>query len=66
MSGSVAFFHTMAPMLTANLLTVTLIYCLAQISRRERCGTRGRLHHLWLVVMVLLFMLYGFHTWSAK
>ena len=65
MSGTAAFFHAMAPTLTANILTVTLVYCLAMISRRERNGGEPTLSHIWLVVMVLLFLLYGFYTWKS-
>jgi hypothetical protein len=37
----------------------TLVYCFAKIDQRERAGGEGRLTHLWLIVLVLLFMLYG-------
>jgi hypothetical protein len=30
-SGTVAFFKAMAPVLTANVLTVAFIYCFAKI-----------------------------------
>ena len=64
MNSAESFFHAMAPTLTANLLTVTFVYCLACISQRERMGEDGRLSHLWLVVMVLLFALYGLYLWK--
>ena len=63
MSGTDDFFHAMAPTLTANLLTVAFVYCLARITQMERNGEEGRLSHLWLVVMVLLFALYGLYLW---
>lgn len=65
MSGTKEFFHALAPFLTANVLTVTLVYCFAKIDQRERAGEEGRLTHLWLIVMVLLFMLYGLYTWGV-
>jgi hypothetical protein len=65
MSGTEAFFHDLAPFLTANVLTVTLVYCFVKIDQRERSGEEGRLTHLWLIVMVLLFMLYGLYTWGV-
>ena len=64
MSGSAAFFHAMAPTLTANLLTVTFVYCIARVTQMERSGEEGRGTHLWLVVMVLLFALYGLYVWE--
>ena len=63
MSESAAFFHEMAPTLTANLLTVTFVFCLARIAHGEGKGEEGRLHYLWLIVMVLLTALYGLYTW---
>jgi hypothetical protein len=63
--GTVAFFKAMAPILTANVLTVTLVYSFVKVDQRERAGEEGRLSHLWLIVLVLLFMLYGWHTWGV-
>ena len=34
-SGTVAFFKAMAPVLMANLLTVTFVYCFAKINQME-------------------------------
>jgi hypothetical protein len=63
--GTVAFFQAMAPALTANVLTVMLVYCFAKITQKEIKGEEeGRLPYLWLIVLVLLFMLYGFYTWG--
>jgi hypothetical protein len=59
-----AFFHAMAPTLTANLLTVTFVYCCAKVAQSERRGEEGRLTYLWLMALVLMFMLYGFYTWK--
>lgn len=66
MSGNAAFFHAMAPALTANILTVTFVYCFAQVARSERRGDEGRATHLWLIVMILMFILYGVYTWNAS
>ena len=47
------------------MLTVTFVYCFAKISQKELRGEEeGHLTYLWLIVMVLLFMLYGFYTWG--
>ena len=58
----------MAPHLTANLLTVTFVYCVARVTQMERKMERsaegGRATHLWLAAMVLLFTLYGFYVWE--
>jgi hypothetical protein len=58
-----SFFHALAPALVANVLTVVFVYCFAMINQREKRGEEGRLTHLWLIVMVLFFMLYGLYTW---
>ena len=43
-------------------LTVVFIYCFALIAQLERSGDEeGRLTYLWLIVMVLMFMLYGLY-----
>jgi len=34
-TGTVSFFQTMAPVLIANVLTVTFVYCFAKIQRRS-------------------------------
>jgi hypothetical protein len=63
--GTATFFQAMAPALTANVLTVTLVYCFAKITQKELKGEEeGRLPYLWLIVLVLLFMLNGFYTWG--
>lgn len=46
-----------------HMLTVAFVYCCARVAQIEQSGEKGCLHHLWIVVMVLLFMLYGFYTW---
>ena len=61
--GTVAFFHAMAPVLIANVLTVAFVYCFAKIHQKELAGEEeGRLTYLWLV---FLFMLYGLYTWGV-
>ena len=66
MSGTESFFHALAPALTANVLTVVFVYCFSVIDRQEQTGKEeGRLTYLWLIVMVLLFMLYGLYTWGV-
>ena len=55
-TGTVAFFHAMAPVLIANVLTVT------ELKGEEE----GRLTSLWLIILVFLFMLYGLHTWGVS
>ena len=65
-SGTVAFFKAMAPMLIANVLTVTFVYCCAKISQLEqKGGEEGRLIYLWLLILVFFFMLYGLYTWRV-
>ena len=34
-SGTMAFFKAMTPLLIANVLTVTFVYCFAKISQKE-------------------------------
>jgi hypothetical protein len=64
--GTVAVFQAMAPVLIANVLTVTFVYCFAKIHQKERIGEEeGRLTCLWLIVLVFLFMLYGLYTWGV-
>ena len=64
-TGNAAFFKAMAPLLMANLLTVTFVYCFAKISQKEREGAEeGKLTYLWLLVLVFLFMLYGLYVWE--
>ena len=65
MSGTAEFFHAMAPNLTANVLTVTLVYCVAKVSQKELSGEEGRGTYLWLAVMVLLITLYGLYSWHV-
>jgi hypothetical protein len=61
-TGTVAFFHAMAPVLIANVLTVAFVYCFAKIHQKELAGEEeGRLTYLWLVILVFLFMLYGLY-----
>ena len=64
-SGTVAFFKAMTPVLIANVLTVTFVYCFAKISQMEQKGEEeGQLTYLWLLVLVFLFMLYGLYVWG--
>ena len=59
-TGTVSFFQAMVPILIANVLTVTFVYCFAKIHQKELAGDEeGRLTYLWLIIIVLLFMLYG-------
>ena len=63
--GTVAFFQAMAPILTANVLTVAFVYCFTKIHQKELVWEEeGRLTYLWLIVLVFLFMLYGLYTWG--
>jgi len=62
-SATVAFFKAMAPHLTANILTVTFVYCFDKIHQKDLAGEEvGRLTYLWLIVLILLFMLYGLYA----
>jgi len=65
-TGTVSFFQAMAPLLIANVLTVTLVYCFAKIHQKELAGEEeGRLTYLWLIILILLFMLYGLYAWRV-
>ena len=65
-TGTVSFFQTMAPVLIANVLAVTFVYCFAKIHQKELAGEKeGRLTYLWLIILVLLFMLYGLYAWGV-
>lgn len=56
-SGTVAFFKAMAPLLIANVLTITFVYCFAKVSQKERRGQQEKLlTYLWLIILVFLFM----------
>ena len=56
----------MVLILIANVLTVTFVYCFAKIHQKELAGEEeGRLTYLWLIIIVLLFMLYGLYTWGV-
>ena len=37
-SGTVTFFKAMTPVLVANVLTVTFVYCFAKITQLEQKG----------------------------
>jgi hypothetical protein len=64
MSATASFFHSMAPVLIANILTVAFD-AFAKIHQKERSREEeGRGTWLWLIVLVFLFMLYGIHTWG--
>jgi hypothetical protein len=65
-TGTVAFFQAMASVLIANLLTVAFVYSFVKIHQKELTGAEeGRLTYLWLIILVLLFMLYGLYTWGV-
>ena len=38
MTETASFFHAMAPVLTANILTVTFVYCFMKINEKEKIG----------------------------
>lgn len=64
--GTQSFFQALAPALIANVLTVVFVYCFAEIGRQERSGKEeGRLTYLWLIVMIVMFMLYGLYVWGV-
>ena len=64
-NGTVAFFQA-TPVLVANVLTVTFVYCFAQIHQKERIGEeKGRPTYVWLIILVFLLMLYGLYTWRV-
>ena len=51
-TSTVSFFQAMAPLLTANVLTVTFVYCFAKIHQKELAGEEeGRLTYLWLIIL---------------
>jgi hypothetical protein len=56
----------MAPVLMANILTVTFVYCFAKISHKKREGAEeGKLTFIWLLLLILLFMMYGMYVWDV-
>ena len=56
----------MAPVLIANVLTVAFVYSFVKIGQKERSGEEnGRGNYLWLILLVLLFVLYGLYTWGV-
>ena len=61
-SGTVAFFHAMAPVLITNVLTVAFVYSSRKFTRRNSLERRKV---VWLIIMVFLFMLYGLYTCSV-
>jgi heme/copper-type cytochrome/quinol oxidase subunit 2 len=64
--GTVAFFQAIAPVLIANVLAVTFVYCFAKVHQKELAQEEeGRLTYLWLIVLIFLFMLYGLYTWGV-
>ena len=51
-TDTVSFFQAMAPILIANVLTVTFVYCFAKIHQRELAGEQeGRLTYVWLIIL---------------
>jgi hypothetical protein len=62
-SGTVDFFKAMSPILFANLLTVTFIYCFAKITQLEQKGEEEGTSHLPLAARSR-FMLYGLYVWG--
>ena len=64
--GTGAFCKEVAPVLTANGLTVTFVYCFVNLTQKELKGEEvGRLTYLWLIIMLFLFMLYGLYIWGV-
>ena len=64
-NGTVAFFQAMAPAL-ANVLTSPSSTASQRFTQKELKGEEeGRLTYLWLIVIVILFMLYGLYTWGV-
>ena len=55
------------PFLIANALTgLVLVYGFAKVHQQElKEEEEGRLTYLWLIVMVMLFMLYGLYAWGV-
>ena len=49
-SGTASFFHALAPVLVANILTVVFVYCFATINQQEQRGEEGRLSYIWHIV----------------
>ncbi len=42
------------------------VYSFVKITQKERSGEEeGRGTYLWLIILVLLFMLYGLYTWGV-
>ena len=65
-TGTASFFHAMAPILIANVLTVAFVCSFVKIHQKELAGEEeGRLTYLWLIILVFLFMLYGLYTWGV-
>ncbi len=63
--GTVAFFKALPPMLFANVLTVTFVYCFAKISQKELGARRRATSPTFGSSMVFLFLLYGLYTWGV-
>lgn len=65
MNGTEAFFHAMAPVLTANVLTVAFIYSFWAYCQKEKRQEIGGGHLLSLLIAIFSFMLYGLYTWGV-
>jgi hypothetical protein len=61
MTGTAAFFREMAPLLTANLLTLLFVYSLWAYSRVEKSKV-----YLWNALLVILLAMYGWYSWDVK
>ena len=45
---------------------VAFVYAFSKIHQKELTGEEeGRLTYLWLIILVLLFMLYGLYAWGV-
>ena len=48
------------------MLTVAFVYAFSKIHQKELTGEEeGRLTYRWLIILVLLFMLYGLYAWGV-
>ena len=61
MNNTALFFHDLAPLLTANLLTLLFVYSLWAYDKVEKSGW-----YLWAAMMVILLAMYGWYTWGVK
>jgi hypothetical protein len=65
MAETALFFHAIAPVLVANVLTVAFLYAFVKINQKGRGEKEGRGTYLRLIVLVNLFILCGLYTWGV-